>query len=171
MSSVGTLWKGFCEFCIGIAGPDNFPMCAARAVAKGLEGPLLYELAAKSKYSNLFELEELGRQVVAELGVVWPSEVEARIWLLHRWVREITLGEIEPIVGAQLMWRQGWSKYNKVDVAAAYKFGGFVDYASSWEDRPEIRSIAESESFELAQRYWSDRDTILPKIVIHSMTS
>lgn len=83
---------------------DDLPEVATKALVDGLDSPSLRQLAGATT-NNAFELEELLRRSLDELGLGPATEETARQVLARHRAEQIVRGEIDPPTGAGRMWR------------------------------------------------------------------
>ncbi|MCR6488710.1 hypothetical protein M8542_38365 [Amycolatopsis sp. OK19-0408] len=76
----------------GMVYPEDLPMVAAEALARGVDSPALRELAGLGKGSATTEIENLYRDALAELGITAPGRREAVRWWLGELAEELVQG-------------------------------------------------------------------------------
>jgi len=76
--------------------PEDLPMAAALALARGMDSPALRELAGLGRRSDTAELHSLFEHALDELDVPLPSPEEAARRDLHRLARDLVAGRRTP---------------------------------------------------------------------------
>ncbi|MFI5490515.1 hypothetical protein [Micromonospora echinaurantiaca] len=84
----------------GDLASEELPMIAAQALAEGLDGPSLRELAELSR-GEYREARELLDQVVDELGLPKLPDEDQAVWeVVVSYARRLVSGVIAPVDGA-----------------------------------------------------------------------
>lgn len=84
------------EYAAGRKLPQDLPMAAALALARGVDSPALRELAGLGRRSDTAELHSLFERALDELGVPLPSPEQAARRDLHRLARDFVAGRSTP---------------------------------------------------------------------------
>lgn len=78
----------------GMVRPEDLPIVAAAALARGVDSPALRELAGLGKGSATTEIADLHRDALAELGITSPGRREAVRWWLRELAEELVQGKL-----------------------------------------------------------------------------
>lgn len=76
--------------------PEDLPMAAALALARGIDSPALRELAGLGRRSDTAELHSLFEHALDELDVAMPSPEQAARRGLRRLARDLVTGRRTP---------------------------------------------------------------------------
>jgi hypothetical protein len=76
--------------------PEDLPMAAALALARGIDSPALRELAGLGRRSDTSELHSLFTLALEELQLPMPSPEQAARRDLHRLARDLVAGRRSP---------------------------------------------------------------------------
>lgn len=77
--------------------PEDLPMAAAQALARGIDSPALRELAGLGRRSDTAEIHSLFERALNELEVPMPSPEQAARRDLHRIARDLVAGLRTPL--------------------------------------------------------------------------
>ncbi|MFF1453835.1 hypothetical protein ACFVYF_37750 [Streptomyces sp. NPDC058274] len=73
--------------------PEDLPMTAAQALAKGVDTPTLRELAGLPRHADPRDIRDTFEQALAELGIVLPDHHQAQRYALHTLATRFSAGE------------------------------------------------------------------------------
>lgn len=76
--------------------PEDLPMAAALALARGIDSPALRELAGLGRRSDTAEIHNLFEHALEQLEVAMPSPEQAARRDLHRLAGELVAGRRTP---------------------------------------------------------------------------
>lgn len=76
--------------------PEDLPMAAAQALARGLDSPALRELAGLGRRSDAGDIRNLFERTLGELVITLPSPEEVSRRDLHRLAQDLVAGRISP---------------------------------------------------------------------------
>ncbi|MGW7264516.1 hypothetical protein [Streptomyces sp. NPDC054842] len=74
--------------------PEDLPMTAAQALATGMNGPTLCELAGLPRHADPRDIRDVFEQALEELGITLPDHHLARRYALSRLATRFTAGEV-----------------------------------------------------------------------------
>jgi hypothetical protein len=86
--------------------PEDLPMTAAHALARGLDTPALCELAGLPRNADSSQVRNLFEQALEELGIPLPDLELAQRYRLHRLARTLLHETIDPAVLARDDWHE-----------------------------------------------------------------
>jgi hypothetical protein len=153
---------------------SSMPDAAVQALIEGLDSPSLVKLAGESgDHSNLFEIEELFRHALSELGLSLPSKEEAAHILISYWAEHIVSGLVQPREGARHILID---VYHKMDfpnekmvgeelginrlLGLAYEYDdlydGFIEFEGKPLTREEAFKVLDREVIEASRKYLLD---------------
>ncbi|MEY9871177.1 hypothetical protein ABH931_000642 [Streptacidiphilus sp. MAP12-33] len=133
--------------------PAEFVEVALAALLAGVDSPSLALLAGLG-HNELAQADELFGQVLEELDLVfpWPADPDEALGALVRWrAREIVQGEVTPVEGADLIWREAAMRF---DYPAELR--GFVRSLLEWygaNGEPRPRELIEADIVREARRF------------------
>src|SRR4029078_1676242 len=84
--------------------PEDLPVVAADALARGFDSPALREAAGISR-RDIRDARDRFEDALAELGIAIPGRVDAVWQLVRRVAREIVDGDVSPYDGARAIGR------------------------------------------------------------------
>jgi hypothetical protein len=84
------------EVAAGRTFPEDLPMAAALALARGIDSPALRELAGLGRRSDTAELRSMFVHALEQLKIALPSPDQAARRDLHRLAQEFVAGERTP---------------------------------------------------------------------------
>jgi hypothetical protein len=84
------------ELAAGRKFPEDLPMAAALALARGIDSPALRELAGLGRRSDTTELRSLFELALSQLKMMIPSPDQAARRDLHRLAQEFVAGNRTP---------------------------------------------------------------------------
>lgn len=123
----------------GDLASEELPMIAAQALAEGLDGPSLRELAGLSR-GEYREARELLDQVVDELGLPELPDEDQAVWeVVVSYARRLVSGVITPVDGAHAIAAYGGSLGFPEPLAT------FAFLADLWEDNAAERGQLEQD--------------------------
>jgi hypothetical protein len=84
------------QYAADAAHVEDLPMCAAEALARGIDSPALRELAGLGRRSDPHEIRDLYAEAMAELRIKMPSAEEAFQREVLRVARDLVEGQLTP---------------------------------------------------------------------------
>lgn len=109
--------------------PEDLPMAAALALARGIDSPALRELAGLGRRSDTAELHSLFEHALDELEMPMPSPEQAARRDLHRLARDLVAGRRTPRDVARVRhFADAWMNQDESD---------FVNYCCYFDDMIE----------------------------------
>ena len=109
--------------------PEDLPMAAALALARGIDSPALRELAGLGRRSDAAELHSLFGRALDELHVTMPSPEQAARRDLHHLARDLITGRRTPRDVARIcFFADAWMDQDETD---------FVDYCCYFDNMIE----------------------------------
>src|ERR1700722_13841872 len=84
------------EYAAGRAFPEDLPMAAAEALARGVDTRALRELAGLQRWSDSTEIRSLFESTLQELGIAVPSYEDACHRDLRLLARNLVEGRVSP---------------------------------------------------------------------------
>ncbi|MGW3351623.1 hypothetical protein ACWDA3_50715 [Nonomuraea rubra] len=121
--------------------PDELPMLAAEALARGVDSPALRELAGLFSH-EVREARDLFYLAMEELGSPVPDMEEARPRMMAMVARRALRGEMSlPAAAHEVYWQScyistSWPARTEIMTA-------FLSLQTAWEDHPEKRARIE----------------------------
>lgn len=150
---------------------STMPDAAVQALIEGFDSPSLAKLAGESgAHSNLFEIEELFRHTLSELGLSLPSKEEAAQTLISYWAKRIVSGSVQPREGARHILVEVYHQIEYPNekivgetlgitslVGPAYQYDdlqeGFIEFKGKPLSKEEAFKILDRNVIEASQRY------------------
>ncbi|MFI5592243.1 hypothetical protein ACIA5G_44845 [Amycolatopsis sp. NPDC051758] len=125
----------------GTVYPEDLPMAAAEALARGVDSPSLRELAGLGKGSATTEIEDLHRDALAELGITCPGRQDALRWWLGELAKDLVQGRLSVAgLARKIVPGEEWMAENE------YRF---ADLAYYWEDMVDLISAPQVRAAEI----------------------
>ncbi|WP_185899278.1 hypothetical protein [Streptomyces sp. WAC07061] len=75
--------------------PEDLPMTAAQALARGMDAPALFELAGLPRHADPRDIRDTFEQALEELGIVRPDPHLARRYALRGLASRFTAGNVD----------------------------------------------------------------------------
>ncbi|MFF0478849.1 hypothetical protein [Streptomyces sp. NPDC004284] len=75
--------------------PEDLPMTAAQALARGMDTPALCELAGLPRHADPRDIRDTFEQALEELGIVLPDHHLSRRYALRRLASRFTAREVD----------------------------------------------------------------------------
>jgi hypothetical protein len=98
--------------------PEDLPMAAALALARGIDSPALRELAGLGRRSDTTEIHNLFEHALEQLEVAMPSPEQAAQRDLHRLARDLVAGRRTPREVARICYfTDAWMNEDESDFA------------------------------------------------------
>jgi hypothetical protein len=142
---------------LGEQPAEDLPMIAAEALARGVDGPLLRELAGLSRTDPS---AELFAAAMAELGSPVPGAEDAWRYRMRAEAEAVVAGTVHPARGAhEVYWCAAHLPRTDDTSAVLAQFLGLWD---SWEERPDIRPAVEAAIRAAAAALLADADAPRP---------
>jgi hypothetical protein len=150
---------------------STMPDAAVQALIEGFDSPSLTKLAGESgDHSNLFEIEELLRHTLSELGLSLPSKDEAAHILISYWAERIVSGSVQPREGARHILVQVYHRTEHPNdkfvgetldisslVGLAYEYDdlheGFIEFEGKPLTKAEAFKVLDREVIEASRKY------------------
>lgn len=125
----------------GMVYPEDLPMAAAEALARGVDSPALRELAGLGKGSATTEIEDLYRNALAELGIASPGQREAVRWWLGELAKELVQGKLTVAgLARKIVPGEEWMAEDE------YRFATLGYY---WQDMVDLNSVPQVRAAEI----------------------
>ncbi|MFD8210689.1 hypothetical protein ACFV2S_30345 [Streptomyces sp. NPDC059695] len=129
--------------------PEDLPMTAAQALARGIDTPALCELAGLPRHADPRDIRDTFELALEELGIVLPDQHLARRYALHRLATRFTAGEVDLAELASEKWSEteGGTAEEQAFVALLPTCACCIEYTlgldeAAWETQLQIAASA-----------------------------
>jgi hypothetical protein len=131
----------------GELAPEEVPVLAVEALARGCDSPSLRLLAGVVGRPTMADVHELVEACFREFGIALPAKADTSTWLVNKWLSLAATGSAAPYQAAHaiaLLSGDWW------DEPAWLQLRDFIGLASEWEDHPSQRAVIDQQIVECA---------------------